>query len=98
MPPDEKPCAMQTTGHCPQVLAAADVAVKRTFAILGVDVDDPKGVEEFRQDLRFGSTLRRASERGFTVMMATMLAGMVAGTCSLLWLGLKAKLLGGVGP
>ena len=33
---------------------AADRAVKKVFAILGVDVDKPESVEEFREDLRFG--------------------------------------------
>ena len=31
---------------------AADRAVKKVFAILGVDVDKPESVEEFREDLR----------------------------------------------
>lgn len=88
---------MQQHGQCSQVSAAADIAVKRTFAILGVDIDDPKGVEEFRQDLRFGSTLRRASERGFSVMWITMISAVVGGTLSLLYLGLKAK-MSGIGP
>ena len=36
---------------------AADRAVKKVFAILGVDVDKPDSVEEFREDLRFGKRL-----------------------------------------
>ena len=33
---------------------AADRAVKRVFSILGVDIDRPESIEEFRADLRFG--------------------------------------------
>ena len=42
---------------------AADRAVKlKVFAILGVDVDKPESVEEFREDLRFGKRMRRAAD------------------------------------
>lgn len=41
---------------------AADSAVRKVFAILGVDLDDPKQVEEFREDLRFGAKLRKLAE------------------------------------
>ena len=40
--------------HCPHAAEAADTAVKKVFAILGVDVDVPKEVEQFRENLRFG--------------------------------------------
>lgn len=39
-------------------------AVKEVFALLGVDVDDPAKVEEFRKDLRFGGDMRRMRDRG----------------------------------
>jgi len=42
----------------------AKAAVKEVFAILGVDVDDPEKVEEFRKDLRFGGDMRRMRDRG----------------------------------
>ncbi len=44
--------------------AASDKAVKKTFAILGVDIDKPSEVEEFRKDLRFSGQLRRDVGRG----------------------------------
>lgn len=47
----------------------AKAAVKEVFAILGVDVDDPEKVEEFRKDLRFGGAMRRATDRGIMAMM-----------------------------
>ena len=42
---------------------AADRAVKKVFAILGVDVDKPESVEEFREDLRFGRKLRKLADK-----------------------------------
>ena len=50
----------------------AKAAVKEVFAILGVDVDDPEKVEEFRKDLRFGATMRRATDRGVMTMVGVV--------------------------
>jgi hypothetical protein len=47
----------------------ARAAVKEVFAILGVDVDDPEKVEEFRKDLRFGGDMRRMRDRGMLTMI-----------------------------
>lgn len=65
---------------CPHAEKSAELAVKRVFAILGVDVDDPAKLEEFRMNLRFGAGLRRASDKGIfaaigavTVMLVTAL-------------------------
>lgn len=38
--------------ECPRAREVADEAVRRVFAILGVDIDDPEKVEEFRMDVR----------------------------------------------
>lgn len=57
--PDEKTCS---TDYCPQVQQAAEDAVRKVFAILGIDVDVPKEVEEFRENLRFGASMRRAAD------------------------------------
>lgn len=64
----------------------AKAAVKEVFAILGVDVDNPEKVEEFRKDLRFGGAMRRATDRGVIAMfgaivlmlMSAMGVGLVA--------------------
>lgn len=56
--PEEKQCSPD---YCPQVQQAAEDAVRKVFAILGVDVDVPKEVEEFRENLRFGASMRRAA-------------------------------------
>lgn len=43
---------------------AAERAVKKVFAILGVDIDKPESVEDFREDLRFGRKMRKAADHG----------------------------------
>lgn len=57
---------------------------------MGVDVDDPKQVEEFRQDLRFGATLRKAANHGWLAFIAVFAAG--AGWA--MWLGIVSKFKG----
>ena len=54
----------------------ADAAVKKVFAMLGVDTDKPESIEDFREDLRFGKKMRRAADYGFTKMVGLMLIGM----------------------
>lgn len=63
---------------------AVDKAVKKTFAILGVDVDKPESVEEFREDLRFGKAMRKYASHGFLAFIAVVFAGL-AGS---IWYGL----------
>ncbi len=41
-------CAARNREECPQAEQAADHAVRKVFAILGVDIDKPESVEEFR--------------------------------------------------
>lgn len=55
---------------------AAEIAVKKVFAILGVDVDRPESVEEFREDLRFGRRMRRASDRGMLALIGVLATGL----------------------
>ena len=81
---DNNNCAF--ANNCPQVSEAADAAVKKVFAILGVNVDVPKEVEEFRENLRFGASLKKGADRGWlvlvggvvTVILTAIGAGVVA--------------------
>ena len=65
---------------------AANSAVKKTFAILGVDIDRPESVEEFREDLSFGRRLRKMSDHGQLVMVGILIGGILFA----LWAGMKA--------
>jgi hypothetical protein len=76
--------------ECPHAQESADRAVKKVFAILGVDIDDPEKVEEFRMDLRFGRSMRRAADRGIMAMVGLVVAGLMAA----LWAGVIAKVGG----
>ena len=54
---------------------AADKAVKKVFAILGVDINKPESVEEFREDLRFGKKMRKLADHGVFVLVALLFTG-----------------------
>jgi hypothetical protein len=58
--------------------------VKKTFAILGVDIDKPESVEEFRQDLRFGKRLRKIADHGTLAFFGAVAVAVVAA----LWIGI----------
>ena len=71
--------------------AAADQAGKKVFAILGVDIDKPESVEEFREDLRFGKRMRRWGDRG----MLTIVSAMFAAIAYAAWSGIVKAVKGG---
>ena len=83
------PCA-GSPDHCPQVQQAAEDAVRKVFAILGVDVDVPKEVEEFRENLRFGASMRRAADKGMLTIIGVLVTAMLAA----LWAGVVSKIGG----
>ena len=77
--------------NCSFASESAKQAVKETFAILGVDINNPAEVEEFRKSLRFGDTLRKATDRGLFAL-AVLIASMGAAA---LWTGVVAKIKSG---
>ena len=74
----------------PQCQEAADRAVKKVFAILGVDIERPESVEEFREDLRFGKRMRKAADHGFLALIGLIVVGLGAA----LWAGIVSKVGG----
>jgi len=54
---------------------AVDMAVKKAFGHLGVDVDDPKDLQVFRDDLRFGGVFRSAATKSFYALIAAIFGG-----------------------
>jgi len=83
-------CVMARQDECPQAEQAADHAVRKVFAILGVDIDKPESVEEFREDLRFGKKLRKASDHGFLALVGLVVIGLGAAV----WAGIVSKVGG----
>lgn len=77
--------------RCIAADAAADAAVRKTFAILGVDIDDPQQVKRFQDSLRFSEKLNIMADKSVTVFVLALVA---AGVGAFL-LGLKQKLIGG---
>lgn len=87
----KQPSCSMTPEQCPHVAEAANNAVKQVFAILGVDVDVPKEVEQFRENLRFGANMRRAADKGMLAIIgAIAIAGLAA-----LWAGIVSSIVKG---
>jgi len=73
---------------CVAATKSAKLAVKEVFALLGVNVDVPKEVEDFRKSLRFGDSLRSIAERsGLAFVGAISIA-----IATLLYYGIKVAL------
>lgn len=70
--------------------AAAEKAVRQVFAIMGVDVENPSQVEEFREGLRFGRAMLRMANRGVLAFIVVAAGGAAAA----IWLGIKIKIAG----
>lgn len=92
-PPCPTPALRRDIRHapetCPLAVAAsgdaADAAVVKVFAILGVDLGDPAAVEEFRKDLRVAGSLRRAVDKSMmAAFVAIVLFGFALAGASLL--------------
>jgi len=77
-------------GTKPECAEIADRAVRKTFAILGVNIDNPESVEEFRQDLRFGKKLRKLSDHGTMAFFAAVAIAIVGA----LWIGITSAIKG----
>lgn len=84
-------CCPHDADNCPHAAEAADHAVRKVFAILGVDVDVPKDVEDFRENLRFGASMRRAADKGVMAVVGIVAVGMMAA----LWAGIVTTLTKG---
>lgn len=67
----------------------ADLAVKKVFAILGIDINNPASVEEFREDLRFGRRMRKLADHGSMALIGTL----VVGLCIAVWTGITTRIV-----
>ncbi len=64
--------------------AAAHEAVRETFRLLGVDIDDQASVNAFRADLVYARKLRRMGDRAGTAAFRAIVT--VAITAAAAWL------------
>jgi len=88
--PDEEYCGPERRTRCEHAEDAAEKAVRKTFAILGVDIDSPREVSEFQQSLRFGDKLRKTADKGIIAFVVSV-AG-IMGTA--VYIGVKTKITG----
>ena len=67
---------------------AVDMAVKKAFGHLGVDVDDPKDLQVFRDDLRAIGVFRSAAIKSFYALIAAIFGGIGLS----LWMAFKDQI------
>lgn len=70
------------------VTDAAHLAVKTAFGHMGVNVEVPAELENFRNDLRFGGVFRSAVSKSFFALVAAIFGGIGLS----LWLTFKDQL------
>jgi hypothetical protein len=70
------------------VTDAAHLAVKTAFGHMGVNVEEPAELENFRNDLRFGGVFRSAVSKSFFALVAAIFGGIGLS----LWLTFKDQL------
>jgi len=85
-----EPCSAYHASNCEYANSAAEKAVKKTFAILGVDIERPEQVAEFQDALRFGKKLFKLADHGVLVMVGALALLFVAAVV----VGIKVKLMG----
>lgn len=83
-----KPAGCPALDRCDLADDAAEKAVRKVFAILGVDVDQPESVESFRKDLRAAQSIRKASDHAYLAGLAVI----IGAALTALWHGIKALL------
>lgn len=80
----------QDDERCRYAEEAADRAVEKTFARLGVDVNNPSELKKFQDSLRFGEKLLNMADKGMITAIVTGVGMLMAA----LFLGIKAKIMG----
>lgn len=71
--------------NCQKPEEAAKKAVKHVFEILGVNVDDPQQVENFRKGLRFGEEMLQMTKKGKVAMMFSIISLATAAAWYAMW-------------
>lgn len=87
----ESTCDAVSPRACTFADAAAEQAVKKTFAILGVNVDAPEQVREFQESLWFGQKMRKIADQGQVALWVAF----VLAIAGVIWLGIEAKIKNG---
>ena len=77
--------------RCNEADRAADVAVQKTFAILGVDVNQPREVRRFQEDLRFNRTMKTFVDKIFIAATIASIGGFGAWIWELIKRGSKTQ-------
>lgn len=70
--------------------AVVHKALRDTFMLIGVDINDPATVDEFRADLRFGRQIRKLVGHGMLAAVSVAAAAIAVSA----WTGIVAAIRG----
>lgn len=68
---------------CPHASLVAEKAVRKTFAILGYDLDKPSELEELRRIIRFAEDMRKFTNKGMAGAATLIFGALAAGLWAL---------------
>ena len=87
---------MESPEDCPFLIEAAklgsEMAVREIFKIIGINVDDPTQVDNFRQDWHFARDQRNDSAKRRDSIANAVIGIVAAGVCLILWVGFAHKI------
>lgn len=83
--------AEQIVAHA-AIEEVTELAVKKIFKNLGIDLDDVKAVRRFNDNIGFISRLRLVSEKVGIAITVTVFSALAASIMGLVWIGFKSKI------
>lgn len=83
--PEKRKCPYS---GCTKPDEAAHKAVKQVFGIMGINVDEPREIERFREGLRFGESLHKMANKSVMTAVVMITSALVIAT----FIGLAVKL------
>lgn len=88
-------CDAPPESGCAYAKQAAKDAVRETFIVFGVNIDNADSVEAFREDLRFNKRVRKLSDKVSMLIITAVVVTTVGATLGAVWLGVATKIKGG---
>lgn len=69
----------------------AEATIRRTFTMLGVDIDDPDEIRHFQANMAWVFRFRRLSEKVGATIILTVVTAATGGILTLVWDSISKK-------
>lgn len=77
--------------RCPHAEGIAKATVRETFAVMGIDVDDPAELRTLHANFAFVYRLRKMSERVGATVIVVVVTAITGGILGMIWKSLGGK-------